>query len=69
MTCRDTQKRGAGEVVDDEPRDQPRDELRDVLRHPDARRTRGRAARWSDSRFVQHPAETRAADEMPVQLL
>jgi hypothetical protein len=49
-TCRGTQTRGEGEVVDDEPvrgrvvddewRDEPRDELRDVPRHPDAQRSR-----------------------------
>jgi hypothetical protein len=47
-TCRGTQTRGVGEVVDDEParggvvddeqRDELRDEPRDVPRHPDARR-------------------------------
>jgi hypothetical protein len=47
-TCRGTQTRDIGEVVDDEPvrggvvdderHDEPRDKPRDVPRHPDARR-------------------------------
>jgi hypothetical protein len=50
-TCRGTQTRGIGEVVDDEPRDdlrdEPRDDLRDeprdVPRHPNA--WRGQSSR------------------------
>jgi hypothetical protein len=60
-TCRGTQTRGVGKVVDDEParggvvddeqRDWPRDEPHNVPRHPDARRRRSSRrqayARWS----------------------
>jgi hypothetical protein len=60
-TCRGTQRRGVGELVDDEPRDNPRDEPRDMSRHPDARRRRSSRRRASARRSCRRRAARRAA--------
>jgi hypothetical protein len=70
VTCRGTQMRSVGEVVDDEParggvvddkwRDEPRDEPRDMPKHPDARRRRSSRRRVCARRSSRRRAMSRA---------
>jgi hypothetical protein len=62
-TCRGTQTRGVGEVVDDERCKEPRDEPCDVPRHPVARRRRS-SRRQAMSRLTCRGTRLRGVGEV-----